>query len=118
VVVDLFRRRGADAEPEVRVGEQAFAGFDEGIEFVGRVEQARLAVTDDLGNAADRGRDDGTADRERLDDRVREVLPRRRSPDQGRKKGRSEGGEVALDDPIKISRLTLTLDWAINGEPL
>ena len=41
-------------------------------------EQAVLAVAHDLGHAADRRRDHRGADRERLDDRVREVLPGRR----------------------------------------
>ena len=40
-----------------------------------RHEQAVLAVVHDLGHAADRGRDDRHADRERLDRRVRQVLP-------------------------------------------
>ena len=78
------RRKGVVAEeaPD-RVGERRGVA--------GRHEQAVLAVADDLRHAADGGRDHRTADGERLDDRVREVLP------GGREHGGVGGAEEAKD---------------------
>ena len=62
-----------------------------------RNEQPVLAVGHDLGDAAGRRREHRRADGERLDDRVREVLPARRED-------RRVGGGEELDDALARQR--------------
>ena len=83
-------------------------------------EEPVLAVAHDLGHATDRRRDDGAADRERLDDRVREVLPGRR--EHGRV-GRAEQPEHLLprhaaeerDAPVESELTGATLEGGALG---
>src|SRR5262249_51212825 len=90
---DRGRSVCTEALGEAGIGEEGLDRSRESIEVAGLDDEAVLTVANDLRDTACPRRDHRRADRERLDDRMREVLPRRR---EERRVGGTEGPEHAL----------------------